>query len=162
MREGWSERTARFVYSACYSGLAPIAPGTAGSAFAAVLLLLPGRLSPLPEWNHWAWIFPIIAVLFVGVWATRYAEARYGRDPGIVVVDEVLGMMITLYLIPNSLAAVGIGFFLFRLFDILKPFPVRNVEHVAGAWGVMLDDALAGVYANICLRVILLLGAKLF
>ncbi len=151
------ERIAWFVYSAAGSGEAPIAPGTAGTALAALLILLPGRIAALPPWENPLWAAAVLVVFFAGVRATASAEARYGRDPGIVVIDEVAGMMVTLFLVPNTVIAVLLGFFLFRAFDIVKPWPVRLAEKPRGGWGVMLDDVAAGVYANLALRLLLFL-----
>ena len=155
-RSRW-EPLAHAVYSALYTGHAPVAPGTAGSAFAAILLLLPGRVPGLPAWDRPGWIAAVALITLAGVWASRHAEARYGKDPGMVVIDEVAGMAVSLFLVPNGVAAVVLAFFLFRFFDIVKPWPVRAVEEGTGVWGIMLDDLLAGVYANLSLRLILYL-----
>jgi phosphatidylglycerophosphatase A len=77
------------------------------------------------------------------------------------VIDEVLGMLVSLFLIPNGLAAVVAAFFFFRFFDIVKPFPARHAERARGGWGVMLDDVVAGVYANACVRLLLFAGERL-
>lgn len=155
------ERIAWFVYSAAGSGEAPIAPGTAGTALAALLLLLPGRIPVFPRWENPIWAIAVAIVFFAGVRATAYAEARHGRDPAIVVIDEVAGMMVTLFLLPNTILAVLLGFFLFRFFDIVKPWPVRLAEKPRGGWGVMLDDVAAGIYANLVLRLLLFLTGSL-
>jgi len=151
------DRIARSIYAVGPSGSAPIAPGTVGSAVAAAALLaVHFFVVPMP-WLSPAWLGAILVVLFVGVWATRYAEAVHGKDPGVVVIDEVLGMFVALWLVPGGIGSVIAAFFLFRFFDIVKPYPARRVEREApGAWGVMLDDLVAGVYANIVLRIALL------
>ncbi|MFH1682136.1 MAG: phosphatidylglycerophosphatase A [Candidatus Eisenbacteria bacterium] len=149
-----------WIYSAAGAGLAPVAPGTAGSAAAAAFLLLPGRIPGIPAWTHPGWGALLVLLFFAGVWSCRAAEAAHGRDPGIVVVDEVVGMLVALFLVPNSLAAVAAGFFLFRLFDIVKPFPVRLAEKARGGWGILLDDVAAGIYANLALRLLLFIGGK--
>lgn len=154
------QRIAWLIYSFFGSGEAPVAPGTAGSAAAALFLLLPGRVPGIPAWGSPFWGVSIAVVFFAGVFATRVAEAKHGRDPGVVVIDEVAGMMVTLFLLPNTVIAVVLAFFLFRIFDIVKPFPVRSLEKAPGGWGVMLDDVGAGVYAHIALRLLLLLGGR--
>jgi phosphatidylglycerophosphatase A len=73
-------------------------------------------------------------------------------DPGPVVIDEVLGMLMTLAWMPLSLAGVTVGFVLFRAFDIVKPFPAGRLEHAPRGWGIMLDDAMAGVYGQLAMR----------
>ncbi len=149
-----------WIYSAAGAGHAPIAPGTAGSAVGAALLLLPGRVPGLPGWQSPVWALPIAALFLAGVWSCRAAEAAHGKDPGVVVVDEVVGMFVSLLFLPNSIAAVASGFFLFRAFDIVKPFPARLAEKARGGWGIMLDDVAAGVWANIVLRAVLWIGGK--
>jgi len=74
-------------------------------------------------------------------------------DPGVVVIDEVVGMLLTLAFVPVGWAGVLAGFVLFRLFDIIKPYPCARAERLPGGWGIMADDVLAGVYANVVLRV---------
>jgi len=127
-------------------GYAPAAPGTFGSAAGLLLwLLLPG--SPLVQGLT-------IVVLFVaGSLAGNAAEHYYGKtDPRHVVIDEVMGMMITLFLIPVGLGGALLGFLLFRATDVIKPWPANRLESLPGGWGVMADDAMAAVYANLALR----------
>jgi len=89
------------------------------------------------------------------VWAGTRSEALLGgTDPGPVVIDEVLGMLITLAGMPLSLTGVLLGFVCFRIFDIVKPFPARRLEDAPGGWGIMLDDAAAGVYGQVALRLL--------
>jgi phosphatidylglycerophosphatase A len=110
---------------------------------------------------HPGWGALLLLVFFVGVRSCRAAEAAHGKDPGVVVIDEVLGMLVALYLIPNSIPAVAAAFLFFRLFDIVKPFPARLAERARGGWGVMLDDAVAGIYANLAVRALFFLGGNL-
>jgi phosphatidylglycerophosphatase A len=134
-----------------YVGHCPIAPGTAGSAAALVLYAaLRGAGSP-PAAD-----LGVIALLFVvGCWAGSVAERHYGRtDPGAVVLDEVIGMLLTLWLVPVTWVGALVGFLLFRLFDIVKPFPARQCERLHGGLGIMADDAVAGIYGNLALRLI--------
>jgi phosphatidylglycerophosphatase A len=142
---------ARILATGLGSGYSPIVPGTAGSA---VGLLLFWPLSRLGT----GWAAAATAVLFfVGVAASSHVARRAGsKDPSIVVVDEVLGMWATLLFLPlTPLLAAG-GFVLFRVLDVLKPFPARQFESLPGGWGIMADDLMAGVYANLVLRVALL------
>ena len=136
-----------------YVGYFPIAPGTAGSLAALVLFALV-RWVGMPAFE----LGTIVAVLVLGVWAANQTEHVLGRkDPGAIVIDEVLGMLMTLAFLPVSTAGVIAGFVLFRLFDVVKPYPAARLEHLKGGPGVMLDDAVAGVYAHISLRVLGLL-----
>jgi phosphatidylglycerophosphatase A len=144
-----------------YVGHFPIAPGTAGSAAALVLyvairLVAPPAVVPYVDLG-------VIAVLFVlGCWAGTVAERHYGRtDPGAVVVDEVIGMLMTLWLVPVTWKGVLAGFLLFRAFDIVKPFPARWCERLHGGLGIMADDAVAGIYGNLALRLIIWIAPAL-
>jgi phosphatidylglycerophosphatase A len=127
-------------------GYAPIAPGTFGSA--AGLLL-------------WWWLpastgvqaAAIIVIFLAGSWGASVAERHFGRtDPGQVVADEVMGMLITLFLNPVGWFGALAGFLLFRVFDVIKPYPANRLEQLHGGIGVMADDAMAAVYANLVLR----------
>jgi phosphatidylglycerophosphatase A len=97
-----------------------------------------------------------VVLLLIGVWAAGKAEDSWGRtDPGQVVVDEVVGQMITLLLIPSVTWKWLLGgFLLFRALDVLKPFPARQAERIPRGWGIMLDDVVAGVYGLVILAVI--------
>jgi phosphatidylglycerophosphatase A len=140
-----------------YVGHFPIAPGTAGSA-AGLLLFALLRLAGSPALEAAV----MLALLAIGCWAGSVAEAHYGRtDPGYVVLDEVVGMLATLLLVPVSATGAIIGFFLFRLFDIVKPFPARQCERLHGGLGIMADDVVAGIYGNLALRAVLLLAPSL-
>ncbi len=141
-------RVAVFLATAAYTGYVPFAPGTVGSAVGLLVYLL-------VWWTKSPWIeVALIAGLFVaGTWAGTIAEQYFGGiDPGPVVIDEVVGMLITLAFIPVTMTGAIVGFFLFRLFDVIKPFPAGRLEALHGGLGVMADDAMAAVYANISLR----------
>lgn len=144
-------RLAVFIATVGYCGYFPIAPGTVGSAAGLVFYLLVWwAQSPLFE-------AALIVLLFaVGVWAGTTSERYFGGiDPGPIVLDEVVGMLITLAFIPVGIAGALIGFVLFRLFDVLKPFPAGRFEKLHGGLGVMADDAMAAIYANLVLRLVL-------
>ena len=97
----------------------------------------------------------ILLFLYLGVIATDHLEKEWGKDPSKVVMDEVIGVWIALLFVPVTWVNLLLAFALFRLFDIWKPLFIRKLEAIKGGWGVMLDDVLAGVYANIVLQVIL-------
>jgi phosphatidylglycerophosphatase A len=144
-------RLAVFVATVAYCGYSPIAPGTVGSAAGLVVYLIVWWTgSPVVE-------VALIAVLFVaGVWAGTTAERYFGGiDPGPIVIDEVVGMLITLAFIPVGISGAVAGFLLFRVFDVVKPFPAGRLEALHGGLGVMSDDAMAAVYANVSLRIVL-------
>jgi phosphatidylglycerophosphatase A len=139
-----SRKFARFT-SAVWVGLIPYAPGTWGSLVGVAIVLMT------------AWSVPLYSVTFfllvwVGYWAVSRLDLSKQKDPGFVVIDEVLGMMVALFGILISWQSVLIGFLLFRLFDILKPFPLRRFEKMPGYWGILLDDLGAGLYAWFFLR----------
>jgi phosphatidylglycerophosphatase A len=133
---------ARWVASFFGSGLAPVAPGTAGSAAA----LLPGLA--LLWVSHAALAVGVVVAVAAGLWAIRAAGA--GDDPGWVVIDEVAGQWIALLALPHpSVIGALAAFAAFRLFDVTKPGPVGWAERLPGAMGVMADDVLAGVLAAV-------------
>ncbi|MBN9383641.1 MAG: phosphatidylglycerophosphatase A [Chitinophagaceae bacterium] len=98
------------------------------------------------------------AILILGIWSAGKVEAEWGKDSSKVVIDEVAGMCLTLLFIPVKWQYVFTGLVLFRFFDIVKPLYIRRMEKLNGGWGVMLDDVLAGVYSNIVLQLIVLIG----
>lgn len=105
--------------------------------------------------NVWQQATILIVLFIAGVWSGNIVEAAWGKDSYRVVLDEVLGMCIALFMIPVTWQNVLAALILFRLFDIAKPFFIRRMEKFPGGWGVMLDDVLAGVYANIIVHIIL-------
>jgi phosphatidylglycerophosphatase A len=129
-------------------GHAPVAPGTFGSAAGLVLYWLV-RASGSTAVEATA----IVAVIVLGVWSAGVAERHLGQeDPGPVVIDEVAGMLITLAFLPVNLAGAVAGFFLFRVLDIVKPWPAGRLEAWAGGFGVMADDVMAAIYGNLLMR----------
>lgn len=144
-------RFAVFVATFAYSGYFPFAPGTVGSAAGLLVYLIVWWSGSL------AVEAGLILVLFAaGVWAGTTAERYFGGiDPGPIVIDEVVGMLITLAFVPVGLSGAAAGFVLFRIFDVIKPFPAGRLERLHGGLGVMADDAMAAIYANAALRVLL-------
>jgi len=143
-----------FIASGAYSGYLPKAPGTWGSLVGIVAWLGLSRLAILPY-------TAVVAFLFIiGTAAAGAAEKIMDRpDPGLVVIDEIVGQLIALALVPHHPVAVLCGFLLFRLFDIFKPFPVGWLDqHLHGGLGIMLDDVMAGLYALAVLQI----GMKIF
>lgn len=144
-------RVAVFLATVAYCGYFPIAPGTVGSAAGLlVYLLVWWTKSPVVE------VALIAGTFAAGTWAATHAERYFGGiDPGPVVIDEVLGMLLTLAFIPVGLSAACAGFVLFRVFDVIKPYPANRLETFHGGFGIMADDAMAGVYANLALRLLM-------
>jgi phosphatidylglycerophosphatase A len=142
-------RLARVIATWFYSGYAPKAPGTAGSLAAIVI----AWFLPIPPWG-----FAILAALvsIPGIWAADVTARELGvEDPQIVVVDEVAGQWLTLagatHLSPMTFL---VAFVLFRLFDMTKPPPVRQLENLPGGYGIVADDLMAGVYGALVLFVV--------
>lgn len=149
---GTSPTTAdRIIATAAFVGHFPIAPGTAGTFAAAAIYWFLGLRSPL------VCGVCILVFFFLGVRASTAMQRHLGPDPSRVVVDEVVGFWIALFALPKSLTLVAMAFILFRFFDIWKPFPIRKLETFPEGWGIMADDAMAGIYTNVLLRLVLAL-----
>ena len=133
------------------SGLAPVAPGTFGTVMAVLLYLLMMKLSLIP------YLIIVVAVCIVGVWICDKSSKLLGvHDHGGIVWDEFAGFFITMIAAPKGWLWILIGFALFRLFDIWKPWPISLLDkQVEGGLGIMLDDIVAGIYALICMQIIL-------
>ena len=140
-----------FLASGCGSGFFPFAPGTVGTIVGVGLYSFLAHLSPF------LFLITSIAFVFLSIWIADRAERQLQKkDPSCIVIDEIAGYFITMVLVPWSWSNAWLGFVLFRLFDIVKPFPIRRIDRtVPGGWGIVLDDVLAGVYANVVLQVII-------
>ncbi|HYJ96352.1 MAG TPA: phosphatidylglycerophosphatase A [Vicinamibacterales bacterium] len=143
-------RLGLFIATCGYLGYVPVAPGTFGSA-AGLVVFAAVRWSGSPALE-----LAVIMLLFaVGVWSANAAERHFGGvDPAPVILDEVVGMLITLAFLPVNITGAVVGFLLFRLFDVVKPWPANRLEAVHGGLGVMADDAMAGVYGNVAMRLL--------
>jgi phosphatidylglycerophosphatase A len=127
-------------------GYAPIVPATFASA---VLALVYAGLPPMaPALDGGV----ALATIVLGVWAADRAEREWGHDARRIVIDEGAGMAVTLCAQPAGVMTALFAFFAFRFFDVLKPFPARRAEGLPGGFGVVADDVLAGVYANLAVR----------
>lgn len=133
------------------SGLAPKAPGTFGTLAAIPLYLLLVTLTPI---NY---AIVVILMTFAGFYiCQKAADAAGVHDHGAIVWDEIVGFMITMYMVPLSLINIVLGFALFRFFDIIKPWPISFIDKkVSGGVGIMLDDVLAGIFALVCLHLLI-------
>ncbi len=132
-------------------GYSPIAPGTLGTLIAIPAYYFLSEIpSPLYE-------ITLIGFFFLSVWISENAETFFGKkDDRRIVIDEMIGFLITMLWVPKTIPFIIIGFLLFRFFDIVKPPPIRIMERARGGYGVVLDDVMAGVYANIVLQFICL------
>lgn len=144
-------RLAVLLATVAYCGYSPVAPGTVGSAAGLLVYALVWWMQSPPLEAAL-----IVFVFAIGTWAASHAERYFGMiDPGPVVIDEVLGQLVTLAFIPVGWPAALAGFVLFRVFDVVKPYPANRLEHFHGGLGIMADDAMAGVYANLALRLLM-------
>lgn len=142
-----------FLATGAYTGHVPLAPGTAGS----VLGLILGELIFAPIWTRSPAAFMLLfAVLFVGGCVVAgSAEHNSGRhDDSHIVIDEIFGMIAALFLIPSGWPWLIAAFALFRLLDVIKPWPASHFDTRDGGAGVMLDDLVAGIYANLALQIL--------
>lgn len=143
-------KIAFLVSSALGAGFFPVAQGTAGTLAGIPFVILLAELDP----------FAGSALLFLffilGLWSSHVTcTVLEKKDPAEIVIDEVLGILITFFLVPLSWIHLCLGFVLFRVFDILKPYPIRRLESLEGGFGIMADDLLAGIYANLALRLVI-------
>jgi phosphatidylglycerophosphatase A len=135
--------------SGFYTGFIPFASGTFGSIAALIIYYIPGFEKPLV-------LIPAIFIFtFYGAIIGSKFEAVYGVDPPECTIDEVVGMWISLLFIPKSFPIVLSAFVIWRIMDIIKPFPAKQLEKIHGGWGIMLDDILAGFYSLLILHLII-------
>jgi len=149
--QGWLSTAAVLVATAFGAGYSPLVPGTAGSAVGVLSFLALRSLPPVLQ------VLVTLLVFGLGVKAASHTAARVGKkDPGIVVIDEVVGQWASLLFLPVTAATALLGFVLFRIMDIVKPWPARDFEALPGGLVIMADDLMAGIYANLLLRIVLL------
>ncbi len=133
--------------SGLFSGYAPFASGTVGTLVGILVYLI-------PAFSQTIVLLPACFVVFIlGSLAATKMERAYGHDPSIVTIDEVLGIWVSLLLLQKSYGVIVAAFFLFRVFDVLKPWPARVFDRKQGGWNIMLDDVVAGLYTNAILQV---------
>jgi phosphatidylglycerophosphatase A len=151
-RSGFYGKTVLVVATWFGTGLVPVAPGTFGTL--ATVPLVSGL-------NQLGTIYKALglAIIIAGaIWASGQYQALTGRaDPREVVIDEVAGFSLTMLLLPFSWMTLGLGFVFFRLFDILKPYPMKKLEGLRGGVGIVIDDLVAAIYSFVCVRLILFL-----
>ncbi len=144
----------RLISTFFYAGYVPKIPGTAGSVCGLLIFFLVGH-------SLSATIIALSVLTAAALLVIREAEDIFGqKDSRQIVIDEVIGMMIALLFIPMKPVFILLAFVLFRVFDITKPFPIRRIEKMESPWGVVLDDVLAAVYANISVQIIAIFALK--
>ncbi|PKL17472.1 MAG: phosphatidylglycerophosphatase A [Spirochaetae bacterium HGW-Spirochaetae-5] len=144
-----------FFFTAFYSGYSPVAPGTAGTLVAMALYILENLLfSDIDQSSlHMFNLIFVILIIYPSIKLGDAAEKFYkSKDPQQVVLDEVLGYWIAVLFIPFSFTFAVLAFILFRVFDIIKPFPANSLESLGGGLGIMIDDIIAGLYTLACMH----------
>jgi phosphatidylglycerophosphatase A len=143
-------RLAVFLATCGYVGYAPVAPGTFGSAAGLVIFALVRTSGSMS-----VELATIVVLFAVGVWSGTQAEHHFGGvDPGPIVLDEVVGMLITLALLPVNATGAFVGFIVFRALDVVKPWPSGRFERLHGGLGIMADDGMAALYGNGVMRIL--------
>ena len=137
--------------SGFYTGYIPFISGTFGSLAALIIYYIPGFENPL------ILIPAIIIFTFYGIYVGSRFESVYGKDPAECTIDEIVGMWISLLFLPKILLISLLAFLLWRILDIIKPFPARNFEKLKGGLGIMLDDITSGIYSLIIVHIILII-----
>ena len=135
-------------------GYFPIAPGTMGALEILILYWIAPTFTPIQL------IVIILVLSALGIYTATITEKEIshklgpaeGKDPGIIVIDEIVGMLVALVFVPKTITFLIIAFILFRIFDIVKPFPIRKIENLHSGWGIVLDDIFAGIYANLVIQ----------
>lgn len=142
------DRLGLFIATCGYLGYAPVAPGTFGSAAGLVVFYAVRSTG-----SSGVELAAIVILFAVGVWSATVAEHHFGDvDPAPVVLDEVVGMLVTLAFLPVGVTGAIVGFVIFRVLDIVKPWPSARFERLPGGLGVMADDGMAAVYGNLAMR----------
>ncbi|MBE0571178.1 MAG: phosphatidylglycerophosphatase A [Ignavibacteriaceae bacterium] len=141
----------KFIGSGFYSGFSPYISGTVGSLAALIIYLIPG-------FEELFVIIPAIIIFMVyGIYLGNKFEVEYGKDPSQCTVDEVVGMWISLVALPKSIGIVVSTFILWRILDIIKPPPARNLERLKGGLGIMIDDVISGIYTLLIMHLVVYL-----
>jgi phosphatidylglycerophosphatase A len=130
-------------------GFSPKAPGTIGALGGCLVALL---LNQYSGWYNEHLALLIVIFFFLGVYCSNKLEIAWGKDPSRIVIDEIVGMWISLLALPSGWLYMLAAFILFRFFDIYKPLLIRKMEKLKGGWGIMMDDVLAGIYANVVIQ----------
>ena len=145
-----TNKAAVFLATGFYIGKIPLAPGTFGSLIGLPLCFLLAKIQLS------AAIIAVLLIIALAIWISNVAERTLERkDPGCIVIDEIAGMVVTLIGLPFNLTTAAIGFILFRILDILKPFPIRILDkRLPGGLGIVADDVVAGIFANLLIRIL--------
>jgi len=148
----FKQKSVVFLATGCYIGNLSFAPGTCGSALGLFLCYFLSKIGLLRS------LFLTIAFIFCAMWIAHEAEKiLQTKDPGCIVIDEIAGMILTLFGLPFNMMTLILGFVLFRVLDIWKPYPIRFLDkNLSGGVGIVMDDVAAGILSNLVLRIILI------
>ena len=148
-----NEKLIKLLATGFGSGLSPFAPGTMGTLVGVVICLL---CLPLP----WPLrLLTVLALLALSIYIAERAEIIYQKkDDQRIVIDEIIGFQVTMLPVAINVLYLCVGFVLFRIFDILKPFPIANLQKLSGGWGVVIDDVAAGIYAGAVMILLIFFG----
>lgn len=142
----------KIIATGFYSGYSPIVSGTVGSAVAVLIYL------GLHYLSWWLYALTVCGATAIAIWASDIMEVEFGeKDSGKIVIDEFIGYFITMFLLPFRVKYIIIGFILFRIFDIIKPYPIRSLQNLPGGLGIVADDFVAGIYSNILIQLAILI-----
>jgi phosphatidylglycerophosphatase A len=148
------EERAPFLYMATATllgtGYFPVAPATAASAIVCFVIWFFFK-HPL------TYVVSILVIFTIGIGVSSKLEHFWGKDDRRIVIDEVAGVIIALFLVPQKMIFFALGFLLFRFFDILKPYPINVAQNLPKGWGVVIDDVIAGIYSNILLWIFIII-----
>ena len=159
MKKSLADRLAEAIGTGLYSGYFPLFPGTVGSVAGLVLYALLVWTGALSHEFSAGWPLTLGIVFAAGVLTAHRCEKFFGHDARRIVIDEVWGQLIALFLLPVTWFWVLASFIVFRFFDVVKPFPARRAERIGGGLAVMLDDGVAAVYTVVILHIVrILLG----
>ena len=136
-----------------FLGIGYIVPKGAGTITAAIGCMI-WYLVPTQAIDTWVLFFFIVSLFLIGVWSSSMVEKHWGKDNNKVVVDELLGICVSLFLLPVTWKYILASFLFFRFFDIIKPLYIRKAEQLPSGWGVMTDDLLAGIFTNLLLQLV--------
>jgi phosphatidylglycerophosphatase A len=153
LRGSLADRLAGVIGTGLYSGYFPIFPGTVGSLGGIVVYIVLRSLNLISESYSAGWPLMLGIIFIAGGLSAGRCEKIFGHDDKRIVIDEIWGMLVTLFLVPATWGWILAGFLLFRVFDVIKPFPARRAERIGKGFGVMLDDGFAAVYANVLLHI---------
>ncbi len=141
----------RLVGSGFYTGYIPFASGTFGSLVALLIYWIPGFENPF------IMFLAIVVLIAYGIYVGNKFDIKYGKDPAECTVDEMVGQWIALLFVPKTVILSVVVFFVWRFFDIVKPYPARNLEYLPGGLGIMIDDVVSGFYSLIVIHLILVI-----